>query len=154
MFDRIDERRRICGCAHDHPHLRPGGLTIRAEKLPGRLPVQTMFHVLRDSDDRQPGVARIEAADFDALPQRVFIRPISPGHCLVDDYHTWRVLRIQLCKLSPADQPDTHRLEVIWTNNAVSGARLIFRAGIRFPFDYELPARISSSDGQMADGAD
>src|SRR5437762_3214040 len=63
-----------------------------------------VFHVRDDSDDGDPGAARIRA-DFEAAANRIAPGPVNPRHLLVDERDHHRIARIRGGECTPSHDP-------------------------------------------------
>ena len=62
-------------------------------------------------------------ADPDALPDRVFVRPEHPGHCLIDDHNGRAASVIRLGERTATQERDAQGLEKLRTDSPKIGIK-------------------------------
>ena len=146
---------RLARGFRDDGHHRPGGLTVRAIHLSARGAVQREVpHTLNDADDREPGIVALEAAELQALPDRILAAPEQLRRRPADDDDLLAVADVVLVEIPPAEERNAERVKVAGARHAEVGAAGLTGLGRRASFDHESAPRVRAAQRQMVDRTD
>ena len=110
--------------------------------------------VADDSDDAAHDAVSIRPANaWDALADRVFVRPGLSSRGLVDDEDAGRRRDIPVVEVTPLLHRDAERREVVRRNDALLRSRLLARWELA-PFHRDSPVDIAAAKGDFAGEAD
>src|SRR4051812_33181139 len=84
-----------------------------------------MWNVADDADHRSPVAARARRAELDLFAERVFVRPVSARHRLIDDRYGQSRRRILYREIATAPQSHAKRAEVTGADALMAGDRRI-----------------------------
>src|SRR5438552_1572732 len=109
---------------------RAGGVTWRSTRLstswscaPSATGDVEFTKVSDDSHGLQPGRMFIGRALVDALAERIFVRPVSTRHALIDYHHLLGSWRVAPGEVPSGNQGNRHRFEVSGRNDVIVGHR-------------------------------
>ena len=105
-------------------HTRGRNLRVRHIELDARRLLESpIAHVAHDADDGQPGLRALTASSFEALSNRVFVRPEGSRHRLVDDRNRLPGAAVALVEHPATEQRHPHGLEVAERDDSLIGFR-------------------------------
>src|SRR5215468_9657534 len=102
--NRRRQRHRVCGAANHKGHGARGVLRYGQECLATFSQLKARpAHIANDSEYGQPWTARVRVAVLEPLSDRIFSRPETSSHAVVDDHDPRRILSLGAVKF-PAIQ--------------------------------------------------
>src|ERR1044071_5849394 len=91
-----------------------------------------MRHVLRDADDRDPRIVRTRQTERDAMPDRIFVGPVTRRQLLVNYGDRKRSgLHVRGREIAAFDERNAERLQVVCSDDLPTSRREVCR--IEFP---------------------
>src|SRR6202043_3064262 len=88
----------------------------------------------------------------DRSANRIFLRPAEPRHTFINYDHSRSVEHVLVGELTPLQERDTYRSEVVWASDAVVRARHVPGFGRRLTLNLEALAS-ASFKGELSNGA-